>query len=214
MSIIILSLLGLAGAGKGTVVSRILKKVPEEVSRMFCHLSSGDALRACREMVDETDSQKRTIGEIQSCGGLVSNQTTILALTSLFKEVRNEDTRFVLLDGFPRRKCQVPLMEEMISNWGLHSFVVQPVEIHVRLTDAVVRFRRRRAVEARNDNSWRVFATRYVSYRYHRPGIFKAFREHGYNPVIVSARDRNRGKLPGTEIAASDIVNMLGVRTA
>merc|ERR1711915_544632 len=100
----IVFIVGGPGSGKGTQCDRIVQKYG------YCHLSSGDLLRA--EVASGSEEGKK-LQETMTKGELVSNDT-VLALMKKNIE-NNKEAKGFLIDGYPRTVDQGISFEK--SRW-------------------------------------------------------------------------------------------------
>lgn len=137
-----LILLGLPGAGKGTIA----KILAERLS--LPHISTGDILRqAIRE---ETPLGQKLKTCVES-GGLVSDEL----MTSLIKERLSDCGRGFILDGFPRTLTQARSLSEIEAASGVEPSIAiylgAPREILIsRLSERLICSSCQRIYNARN----------------------------------------------------------------
>lgn len=100
-------LLGGPGAGKGTQAARLVSELG------FCHISTGDILRAAVKNETELGKKAKTY---MDAGDLVPDELII----DLMKErIQEPDTqKGVILDGFPRTTMQAVALDEMLKELG------------------------------------------------------------------------------------------------
>ena len=100
-------LLGGPGAGKGTQAAKLVSELG------FCHISTGDILRAAVKNETELGKKAKTY---MDAGDLVPDELII----DLMKErIQEPDTqKGVILDGFPRTTMQAVALDEMLKELG------------------------------------------------------------------------------------------------
>ena len=99
-------ILGAPGSGKGTQAARIAKRLG------LRHLSTGDMLR-------EAVARKTELGaeaESYMKGGLLVPDDLILGLIG--EELKKDETRGWILDGFPRTLAQAEALEKLLAGRG------------------------------------------------------------------------------------------------
>ena len=111
-------LMGLAGAGKGTQASEIVKKFP------IPHISTGDMFR--KAIKDETDLGKEAKSYMDR-GELVPDEVTV----GIVKERISEDDakKGFLLDGFPRTIEQAEALNNIMSELDRNIDAVINIEV-------------------------------------------------------------------------------------
>jgi len=92
-----LILLGPPGAGKGTQAKRLVERYP------LVHLSSGDMLRAERA---EGSELGKSVQSFMDSGKLVPDELVTEVVISRIRRELSENSKGVLLDGFPRTEPQ------------------------------------------------------------------------------------------------------------
>ncbi|RSL83733.1 hypothetical protein CDV31_016797 [Fusarium ambrosium] len=106
----VIFVLGAPGAGKGTLCKRLARDYG------FRHLSVGDLLRA---VVKAPDANQAVVDCVQK-GELLGSD---LLMSILKPQVQNaNDTRPILLDGFPRQLDQAKLFEDVYGHAHLVLF--------------------------------------------------------------------------------------------
>lgn len=100
----IVFIVGGPGCGKGTQCERIVNKYG------YCHLSSGDLLRA---EVASGSEEGKALQETMTKGELVSNDT-VLALMKKNIE-NNKEAKGFLIDGYPRTVDQGIAFEKIVG---------------------------------------------------------------------------------------------------
>ena len=97
-------LLGAPGAGKGTQAAKLVEKYG------FCHISTGDILRAAVKNQTELGKQAKTF---MDAGDLVPDELIVNMMKERMLEPDTE--KGVLLDGFPRTTNQALALDEMLA---------------------------------------------------------------------------------------------------
>ena len=100
----IVFIVGGPGSGKGTQCDRIVAKYG------YCHLSSGDLLRA---EVASGSERGQKLNEIMKTGGLVPLETVLAMIKD--KMMVNADAKGFLIDGYPREVAQGEQFESTVS---------------------------------------------------------------------------------------------------
>ena len=100
----IVFIVGGPGSGKGTQCDRIVAKYG------YCHLSSGDLLRA---EVASGSERGQKLNEIMKTGGLVPLETVLAMIKD--KMMANADAKGFLIDGYPREVAQGEQFESTVS---------------------------------------------------------------------------------------------------
>merc|ERR1739838_499191 len=100
----IVFIVGGPGSGKGTQCDRIVAKYG------YCHLSSGDLLRAEVASVSERGQK---LNEIMKTGGLVPLETVLAMIKD--KMMANADAKGFLIDGYPREVAQGEQFESTLA---------------------------------------------------------------------------------------------------
>lgn len=123
----ILILLGPPGAGKGTQ-ARILE---EEFG--LIQLSTGDLLRSA---VASGSTAGKAAEAVMKAGGLVSDEIVIAILTDRLE--RDDCSKGVVLDGFPRTTAQAEALDRMLASKGQRICAVVSLEVDtVRMVQRV-----------------------------------------------------------------------------
>lgn len=108
-------ILGAPGAGKGTVLSKLIKRFDDHLTA----ISSGDLLRH-----QIKQNPKSEIAFIVSQGGLISDEVMINMIFDRFRELGylTKSSKSWLLDGFPRNISQAKALDLRLnqSNLGLN----------------------------------------------------------------------------------------------
>ena len=135
-------LFGAPGAGKGTQ-GRILEQIPN-----WYYFASGDAFRNLRP----EDSLGKTFLDFSSRGELVPDEFTIALWqkkmeSATIKGSFQPDHDVLLLDGIPRNRHQVEMMEEHIEILALLHLTCQNKQ------QMVERIQRRALIESRLDDA-------------------------------------------------------------
>ncbi|XP_063423864.1 adenylate kinase isoenzyme 5-like isoform X3 [Mytilus trossulus] len=102
----VLFVIGGPGSGKGTQCAKIVEKYG------FCHLSSGDLLRA--EVQSESDRGKR-LNEIMEKGELVPLDEVLALLRDAMEKKVSEGVKCFLIDGYPRELEQGERFEKEVA---------------------------------------------------------------------------------------------------
>ncbi|XP_076090777.1 uncharacterized protein LOC143062851 isoform X3 [Mytilus galloprovincialis] len=102
----VLFIIGGPGSGKGTQCAKIVEKYG------FCHLSSGDLLRA--EVQSESDRGKR-LNEIMEKGELVPLDEVLALLRDAMEKKVSEGVKCFLIDGYPRELEQGERFEKEVA---------------------------------------------------------------------------------------------------
>merc|ERR1712176_985309 len=100
----IVFIVGGPGSGKGTQCDRIVAKYG------YCHLSSGDLLRA---EVASGSERGQKLNEIMKTGGLVPLETVLAMIKD--KMMANADAKGFLIDGYPREVAQGEQFESTLA---------------------------------------------------------------------------------------------------
>jgi adenylate kinase family enzyme len=103
-----IALLGGPGAGKGTVASQLSPALS------LSHVSTGALIR--REIANKSDFGRK-VQELVEKGHLIPDEMALTLLASALKAPEN--SRGVILDGFPRSLKQAQMLDELLANWGL-----------------------------------------------------------------------------------------------
>ena len=109
---------GAPGSGKGTQSERIVEKYG------INHISTGDVLRA--EIKNGTELGKTAKGYIDQ-GQLIPDELMIDILASVFDSF--EDSKGVILDGFPRTIAQAEALKKMLAERGQDVTVMVDLEV-------------------------------------------------------------------------------------
>jgi len=136
---LIIILLGLIGAGKGTQAKKLVE------SMGFLHISTGDMFR-------EAVKNKTAIGlEVEDCmsrGDLVPDELTI---KMLLERINRDDAQgHLLLDGFPRTISQCEALELALLTKNLQ--IDFAVNLFVEETILLERISKRAKIENRQDD--------------------------------------------------------------
>ena len=102
----VLFVIGGPGSGKGTQCAKIVEKYG------FCHLSSGDLLRA--EVTSGSDRGKR-LNEIMEKGELVPLDEVLALLRDAMQKKLSEGVTCFLIDGYPRELEQGERFEKEVA---------------------------------------------------------------------------------------------------
>lgn len=103
-----IALLGGPGAGKGTVASQLSPALS------LSHVSTGALIR--REIANKSDFGRK-VQELVEKGHLIPDEMALTLLASALKAPEN--SRGVILDGFPRSLKQAQMLDDLLANWGL-----------------------------------------------------------------------------------------------
>ena len=106
----IVFIVGGPGSGKGTQCDRIVEKYG------YCHLSSGDLLRA---EVASGSERGQQLQEIMKTGGLVPLETVLAMIKD--KMMANASASGFLIDGYPREVAQGEQFESTVSQ--IHNII-------------------------------------------------------------------------------------------
>ena len=101
----IVFIVGGPGSGKGTQCDRIVQKYG------YCHLSSGDLLRA---EVASGSERGQKLQEIMKKGELVPLETVLAMIKD--KMIANSSASGFLIDGYPREVAQGEQFESTVSS--------------------------------------------------------------------------------------------------
>ena len=101
----IVFIVGGPGSGKGTQCDRIVQKYG------YCHLSSGDLLRA---EVASGSERGQKLQEIMKKGELVPLETVLAMIKD--KMIANSSASGFLIDGYPREVAQGEQFESTVSD--------------------------------------------------------------------------------------------------
>ena len=121
-----LVLLGIPGAGKGTQAKRLAEKFD------ILHVSSGNILR--KEIKDKSELGKRAVKFVES-GKLVPDQLIIEVIKDIICSKDSENG--FLMDGFPRNLEQAKLFTRMLENLG--KSIDKVVDISIDKHEAIKR---------------------------------------------------------------------------
>ena len=136
----IIVLLGLIGAGKGTQAKMLVD------SMNFLHISTGDMFR---ESVKNQTELGKIVESYMNKGDLVPDEITIKMLLEHLDS--NEPNDNLLLDGFPRTTAQCFALDEALSSKGL--FIDFALNIFVDETILLERIAKRALIENRKDDN-------------------------------------------------------------
>ena len=115
----IVFIVGGPGSGKGTQCDRIVQKYG------YCHLSSGDLLRA---EVASGSERGQKLQEIMKKGELVPLETVLAMIKD--KMIANSSASGFLIDGYPREVAQGEQFESTVS---FKSLSIPPNKMFLRL---------------------------------------------------------------------------------
>ncbi|MBI4444336.1 MAG: adenylate kinase [Acidobacteria bacterium] len=104
MSCRVIVLLGPPGAGKGTQAKRLANKLD------YAHVSTGDILR---DAVRRDTELGKKVGQIMAAGELVPDQ---LMSQVVQESLSRQQSRGVILDGFPRTVNQADYLDQVLGN--------------------------------------------------------------------------------------------------
>ena len=102
-------ILGAPGSGKGTVASRLVKKLP------LRHVSTGDLLRAAAKNADTPAA--KAVAETMRKGELVSDEIVGALVVEQFAKTGDE-YQYLLLDGYPRNEKQAAFLASELEKRG------------------------------------------------------------------------------------------------
>ena len=106
---------GKIGSGKGTMVPRLLRTLPDSTL-----ISTGDIYRSARDRVGEYaqfhNDISRFVDLVENQGGLIRDEVMVPIVGKVLARKVNEGFKNFVFDGFPRTDPQLTEADEMIKN--------------------------------------------------------------------------------------------------
>ncbi len=163
-----LVLFGPPGAGKGTQAERICSGwgIP--------HVSTGEMLR---EAVASGSEMGQAVKEVLERGHLVSDEQAAQLVEE--RVARPDATNGFLLDGFPRTREQIRLLDRILERRREHLDAVVRLDVPAEVTLERLRGRAAETNGQRSDDKEAVFRERFAVYRAQTKPVAEVYRARG-----------------------------------
>ncbi len=167
-----LILFGAPGSGKGTQSALIAE------TYQLKHLSTGDMLRA--EIAKQ--SQLGQLADSYISQGLLLPDDIIIDLLKNTLQQLNEDTKGIILDGFPRTVAQAIALNSLVAE--LNQEILMLIEITVKTPELIERLVQRGKLLGRSDDNPATIQHRLEVYHQQTEPVIDFYRQAGkYNHV-------------------------------
>ena len=167
-----LILFGAPGSGKGTQSALIAE------TYQLKHLSTGDMLRA--EIAKQ--SQLGQLADSYISQGLLLPDDIIIDLLKNTLQQLNEDTKGIILDGFPRTVAQAIALNSLVAE--LNQEILMLIEITVKTSELIERLVQRGKLLGRSDDNPATIQHRLEVYHQQTEPVIDFYRQAGkYNHV-------------------------------
>lgn len=167
-----LILFGAPGSGKGTQSALIAE------TYQLKHLSTGDMLRA--EIAKQ--SQLGQLADSYISQGLLLPDDIIIDLLKNTLQQLNEDSKGIILDGFPRTVAQAIALNSLVAE--LNQEILMLIEITVKTPELIERLVQRGKLLGRSDDNPATIQHRLEVYHQQTEPVIDFYRQAGkYNHV-------------------------------
>ncbi len=162
-----LILFGAPGSGKGTQSTHIA-----ETYRLK-HLSTGDMLRA--EIAKQ--SQLGLLADTYISQGLLLPDALIIDLLKNTLQQLSEDTKGIVLDGFPRTVAQAVALDSLVAE--LNQEILMLIEITVDTSELIERLVQRGKLSGRSDDNPATIKHRLEVYHQQTEPVIDFYKQAG-----------------------------------
>ncbi len=162
-----LILFGAPGSGKGTQSTLIA-----ETYRLK-HLSTGDMLRA--EIAKQ--SQLGLLADTYISQGLLLPDALIIDLLKNTLQQLSEDTKGIVLDGFPRTVAQAVALDSLVAE--LNQEILMLIEITVETSELIERLVQRGKLSGRSDDNPATIKHRLEVYHQQTEPVIDFYKQAG-----------------------------------
>jgi adenylate kinase len=162
-----LILFGAPGSGKGTQSALIAE------TYQLKHLSTGDMLRA--EIAKQ--SQLGLLADSYISQGLLLPDALIIDLLKNTLQQLSEDTKGIILDGFPRTVAQAVALDSLVAE--LNQEILMLIEITVETSELIERLVQRGKLSGRSDDNPATIQHRLEVYHQQTEPVIDFYKQAG-----------------------------------